>query len=356
MALVRSPKFRRYVFSVTYDGTTTLGFTFQRGQENQINSSGTDLRGVYSVEGRIRKSLSSLLSSEEEFENIQVSSRTDRGVHAIKNTFHVDLNTSKQLWDPKQLVRGMNFHLIRNADYDLKRFMNDDLDRIVPMSIYKTNCGDDVRITNCQLAPEELLPNKHYTEDSDQPSHISWNARFTATSRTYVYRILWLHRSSNTYETVEDYGTPFEVGRSWKIVSEGFDIQKMKEAAIVMTGTHDFSSFRGKGCYRYNPVTTVESIEVNSIPFIGAYFLLGGPDELKDNNNASLVTIKVIGNAFLYRQVRNMVGCLVALGKGKMTVTQAQECLVARDRAKAPPMAPAHGLYLFDVKHGSFQI
>ena len=356
MALVRSCKFRRYVFAVQYDGSTTLGFTYQKEQENQMNPMGTDLRGVYSVEGRIRIALCNLLSSSQEFENIQVSSRTDRGVHALKNTFHVDLSTSRQLWNPQHLVRGINFHLIRNAKNDIKRYMNDDKERIIPISMYKMNYGDDVRITNCRFAPEDLLPNKHFSQGSDQPLHISWNARFTATSRTYLYRILWIHQPHDGDSVVEDYGSPFEVGRSWKIVSQTLEIDAMRKAATVMTGTHDFSSFRGKGCYRSNPVTSIESIDVRCIPLLSSYFLYGNHEVVGENNNSLLVTVAIKGNAFLYRQVRNMIGCLVMVGKGKMSVDQVKDCINARDRSKAPGMAPAHGLYLANVDHGSFFI
>jgi tRNA pseudouridine38-40 synthase len=51
-----------------------------------------------------------------------------------------------------------------------------------------------------------------------------------------------------------------------------------------------------------------------------------------------------------------MIGCLVMVGKGKMSVHQVKECLDAKDRSKAPGMAPAHGLYLANVEHGSFLI
>lgn len=357
MALVRSCKFRRYVFSVQYDGSTTLGFTYQKEQENQRNQIiGADLRGVYSVEGRIRNAIGNLFSSSQDFENFQVSSRTDRGVHALKNTFHVDLSISKQTWNPQHLVRGINFHLIRNAKNDMKRYMNEDKYHIVPESMYKINYGDDIRITNCSFAPLDLVKNKHYYQGSDQPSHISWNARYTATSRTYLYRILWICQSGEREYMAEDYGSCFEVGRSWKIVSKSFDLDAMRQAADVMMGTHDFSSFRGKGCYRSNPVTTVETIDVRCTPLLSSYFLHETHEAIGKDNNSLLVSVAIKGNAFLYRQVRNMIGCLVMVGKGKMSVHQVKECLDAKDRSKAPGMAPAHGLYLANVEHGSFLI
>jgi len=100
--------FVRYAFAVSYNGGNSLGFTHQ-SQENSLLSDGTDLRGLYSVEGRIRRALSALVGGNDaiissgtsgdstsfnnhgiknplnNFENFQVSSRTDRGVHALKS-------------------------------------------------------------------------------------------------------------------------------------------------------------------------------------------------------------------------------------------------------------------------------
>jgi tRNA pseudouridine38-40 synthase len=69
-----------------------------------------------------------------------------------------------------------------------------------------------------------------------------------------------------------------------------------------------------------------------------------------------LVTIQIVGDAFLYRQVRNMVGCLVQVGQGKLQATQVQDLLESKNRSEAPTMAPAHGLFLVDVRHGEFKI
>lgn len=99
----RQDGFVRYAFAVSYNGGRSLGFTYQGSHENAILSDGTDLRGLYSIEGRIRRALSALVGGttiqshesvhdpynkmiqENNFENIQVSSRTDRGVHALKS-------------------------------------------------------------------------------------------------------------------------------------------------------------------------------------------------------------------------------------------------------------------------------
>ena len=76
-----------------------------------------------------------------------------------------------------------------------------------------------------------------------------------------------------------------------------------------------------------------------------------------DNRNygPQLVTICIVGDSFLYRQVRNMVGCLVEVGKERLGANEIAELIEARQRSQAPSMAPAHGLFLVDVQHGDFQ-
>ena len=388
MALVRQQHgFKRYVFGVCYDGASSLGFSYQGSNENYITSNGTDLRGVHSVEGRIRNALFALVDGRKNdsavssqsngnsansakeidhglnFENFQVSSRTDRSVHALKNTFHLDVRMKdvNLSWEPQKLLRGLNFHLIRNARFETANVLRD-CNGSLPVSLMRAP-ENDVRIISCKPAPLELLPNKHFNErnvsgSSSEPSHISWNARFTATNRTYVYRILAhqiprdLHNEDNVFQT-EEYGFPFEAGRSWRIHSRrSFDIRAMNEAARILTGTHDFTSFRGKGCYRSNPVTSIESILINAAPLLSSLTSL----TTDYDNNAQIITIAVKGNAFLYRQVRNIVGCLAQVGQRKIHPNEVGSILQARDRRKAPQMAPAHGLYLADVEHGDFVI
>ena len=91
----RSSIFTRYAFAVQYHGGNFLGFVYQgRRGENCIvykhNIAQSDLRGIESIEGRIRRALDKLVGCQN-YTNIQVSSRTDRGVHAWRNTFSVDI-------------------------------------------------------------------------------------------------------------------------------------------------------------------------------------------------------------------------------------------------------------------------
>ncbi len=387
MALVREhQRFLRYAFAVQYNGTPFLGFSYQGPKgENCINDMGVDLRGLHTVEGKIRSALNSLVNGgdkvklsealhddlvkESNYENFQVSSRTDRGVHALKNTFHVDIrsrDTTEQPWQTHQLIRGLNYHLRRETTTK----SNYQWTKQQPPPILT---GNEIRILSCKAAPLELIKNKHYDPDGEntdnftqkQPSHISWNARFTALRRTYVYRILShsipnhaIDDDNSEIDLMEEFGIPFEDTRSWRVLhkEKTLNVAAMKEASILLIGLNDYSSFRGRNCSRSSPIVTIENITINSNPIFPDAINRYSYDSSNSDNNAKIVTITVQGDAFLYRQVRNIVGCLVEVGKNKLSVTDVREILEARDRTKAGTMAPAHGLYLANVEHYNLSI
>jgi tRNA pseudouridine38-40 synthase len=187
---------------------------------------------------------------------------------------------------------------------------------------------------------------------------VDWNARFSATQRTYIYRILSFAGIGS------EWGVPFEWDTSWKIRGNGspLDIGAMQKAAHILEGTHDFSSFRGANCQRKVAVVRMDSIRVNSYPY-GPPALWGMDQEglLSLGKGAScvspqLITVSFVGNSFLYRQVRNMVGCLVDVGRKRINPGDVEELLHAKDRTLAPGMAPPQGLFLVDVQHGDFHI
>ena len=382
MSLRRADGFRRYALSVQYHGASFLGFSYQGSNgEDCILPDGTDLRGFRSVEGRIREGLTDFLGCDGErlFENIQVSSRTDRGVHAVKNTFHVDIrhdesytrSSTKEFAD--KLQRGLGYFLTRQRnswDYDRGQIIGKRRRKQAPQHSFlgedwmRLSPAHDVKILSVLPAPD-LMRNHFADHDPSQPAFVDWNARFSATERTYIYRIL------NSYGDHSDYGAPFEWDRSWRIQSQKpLNVEDMQQAASLLQGTHDYSSFRGRNCQRDSPVVTIHSIDIESQPY-GETLLWGGGGGMlglgcKNRNNANttkhgrpavaLVSIKLVGNSFLYRQVRNMVGCLVEVGLGKLKPQEVHDILQARDRSAAPRMSPAHGLFLVDVQHGDFTL
>ena len=114
------------------------------------------------------------------------------------------------------------------------------------------------------------------------------------------------------------------------------DADAMREAAAHLIGEHDFTSFRAAECQAASPVKTMRHIEISRR---GAYW--------RFDFDAS---------AFLHHMVRNIMGCLVAVGSGRQRPDWMAEVLAARDRDAAAPTFPPAGLYFvgpyYDAAHG----
>jgi len=430
MAL-RKGLFSRFAMSLQYHGTSFLGFSRQPHHEDSILPNGIDLRGYRTVEGRLRDALFDLLGrmrtrvqhrqprnsaksrfedgtavsapfdddddggdggDDEEydnynyidndiplFENIQVSSRTDRGVHALHNTLHVDIlnRPDGKVWSPQSLHHGLNFHLSRQGRrtrFDGQSTQNPHWQhhsspRMDSLEFARVSLMNEMRVLNVQEAPP-FMENPYCGQGSSsvsattsQPARVDWNARFSATERTYLYRIL----HSTTCTVDRHWGVPFEWDRSWRI-HKPLNLSAMQEAAAFLHGTHDVSSFRTAGCQRSSPVVTLFEVSLHTQPYGPAGIDITSDKNTKDGTRSGLLhmiphppldsllltTIVLRGDAFVYRQVRNMVGCLVAVGMGQMDAQAVPALLAGRDRRRAPAMAPAHGLFLARVRHGEF--
>jgi tRNA pseudouridine38-40 synthase len=115
------------------------------------------------------------------------------------------------------------------------------------------------------------------------------------------------------------------------------DLHAMRNAAALLSGEHDFSSFRGSGCSAKTPVRTVHTVQISAFDTM---------EFMTASTKGSFVKITVEANAFLRHMVRNIVGTLVEVGKGRMTVDGVRDILASKDRTKAGPTAPSHGLFL----------
>jgi tRNA pseudouridine38-40 synthase len=146
-----------------------------------------------------------------------------------------------------------------------------------------------------------------------------FDARFSATAREYRYRI-----------DIGSWPDPFEAGFVWHRPGE-VAVAPMRAAARSLLGEHDFASF----CRRPQSGGTVRRLERLSIARDG--------DRLE---------ITARANAFLHQMVRALVGTLVAVGDGRLEPVEVAKILAARDRARTPQMAPAHGLTLERVVYG----
>ena len=147
----------------------------------------------------------------------------------------------------------------------------------------------------------------------------SFDARRDGRSRVYEYRIL--NRSTPS---------PFHLNRAWHL-HDFLDVAVMRESIFCLEGEHDFSSFRASGCDAPHPIRTVYRTSLDQA--------------------GEILVFTIEATAFLRHMARNIVGTLVEVGRGERTPRSFAELMEARDRTKAGPTAPPHGLFLIDVKY-----
>lgn len=131
--------------------------------------------------------------------------------------------------------------------------------------------------------------------------------------------------------------SPFERRYRWR-VKTSINFQRMQDAAELFVGQHDFASFQAAGAERLSTVRTIFDCSILR-------------QSRQDNCDGELVAVEIEANGFLYNMVRNIVGSLVEVGSGKRDKEWLQSVFVAKDRSKAGPTAPAHGLCLLRVDY-----
>ena len=194
--------------------------------------------------------------------------RTDSGVHALLQVVHFDTPVQREL---SSWVRGTNRYL-----------------------------PSDVAVQWAREVPKEF------------------HARACARSRRYSYLLLQSPvRPSIEYERV-----------GW--VAKPLDLSAMRQAAQLLQGTHDFTSFRASQCQALSPIKTISHLEISqkSAHAEHAYF-----------------RFDFEANAFLHHMIRNIMGCLVQVGLGEQGPQWIKEVIEARDRKQAAPTFSAQGLY-----------
>jgi len=152
-----------------------------------------------------------------------------------------------------------------------------------------------------------------------QPVDAGFHARFSAVARHYRYLILrrpvrsalWHQRALWTHRSLS--------------------VAPMREAAATLVGRHDFTSFRALACQAKSPVRTLHYLTLVE--------------------RGALLELSVGADGFLHHMVRNLVGVLLAIGRGERPIGWAAELLALRDRARGGVTAPAHGLYLTGVDY-----
>ncbi|MBB6122744.1 tRNA pseudouridine(38-40) synthase TruA [Sphingobium subterraneum] len=201
---------------------------------------------------------------------LHAAGRTDAGVHGLAMRAHGDI--AKDM-TPFRLMEALNAHL-----------------RPAP-----------VAILHCTVMPDD------------------WHARFSCTGRSYVYRI-----------TNRRAPLTFEKGLVWQ-VSQHLDTDAMHEAAQLLVGKHDFTTFRSAHCQSASAVKTLSALDV-----------------VRDSEQ---VAIHARARSFLHHQVRSMVGCLALVGMKRWSVADMGDALEAADRSRLGLNAPPDGLYFVAAEY-----
>ena len=181
---------------------------------------------------------------------------------------------------------------------------------------FKTRSSLDVR--SFLKALNSLLPEDIRVRDVEEVDE-DFHARFSAKRKVYEYRILNGEVPSPLYRHF-----------AW-FVPGRLDVTRMRKAAMKLVGRHDFSSFCSAGSMHKTLVREIYGIHVG--------------------RRRGLVVIRIEANAFLKQMVRNIVGTLVEVGRGKLSPPQFGAVLEARDRRKAGIAAPAKGLFLVEINY-----
>lgn len=146
-----------------------------------------------------------------------------------------------------------------------------------------------------------------------------FNARFSCISRTYFYYLL-----------IDEFNPTF-LNKKIAWYYKELDILKIEQAMNFLVGEKDFSAFRASGCSAHTPIRTILDVNLTQ----------------RDN----ILKFSITANAFLYHMVRNIIGALIYVGNGKLSVNQFKELIDNKARIYAPPTFMPDGLYLAFAKY-----
>lgn len=190
---------------------------------------------------------------------------------------------------------------------------------------FRTN--SPLSVLKIQKALNSLLPKdvsiKKITEADE-----NFHSRYSAKSKTYRYFIL----NSETKSV-------FLRNYAWHIPYR-FNVRLMRKEAKVLLGRHDFKSFCASGSSAKTTVRTIKKIVVKK----AVSFQLSAL-------SSPAIIIEIEANGFLYNMVRNIVGTLIEIGRGRFPEGSLKKILLAKNRKQAGPTAPAQALFLAEVKY-----
>lgn len=201
---------------------------------------------------------------------LHAAGRTDAGVHALAMRAHIDV---KKPFEPFRMMEALNAHL-----------------RPQPIAVIA-----------CETKPPD------------------WHARFSCIGRSYLYRIA-NRRAPLTLER----------NHAWHH-AKPLDETAMHDAAQILVGQHDFTTFRSVHCQARSPVKTLDRLDVARA--------------------GNVVEVRAEARSFLHHQVRSMVGCLAMVGRGQWSESDLKNALEARDRKALGFNAPPDGLYFVSATY-----
>ena len=134
---------------------------------------------------------------------------------------------------------------------------------------------------------------------------------------------------------------PHLKGMSWHI-PKPLNLLAMKKAAKYLVGTHDFMSFRAADATTKTSVRTIYQIRFRKADWVGKVFE-------NSKGGQGLFCIEFVGNGFLKNMIRNIMGTLVDIGRGRIPPEEMKVILKSRDRQQAGMKVPAQGLFLVKV-------
>jgi tRNA pseudouridine38-40 synthase len=201
---------------------------------------------------------------------LHAAGRTDAGVHAEAMAAHLDVEKALTAF---RLMEGINAKL-----------------RPYPIAIL-----------DCVAVAED------------------WHARFSCIGRRYLYRIV--NRRAPL---------ALDKGRAWR-VPQPLDSDAMHDAAQLLVGHHDFTTFRSIHCQSASPIKTLDSLDVRRF--------------------GEEIEIAAAARSFLHHQVRSMAGCLMMVGRGQWSAADLKAALEAKDRTALGFNAPPDGLYFIEARY-----
>lgn len=224
--------------------------------------------GLPTVQAAIEKAMSQFAQHEV---LVFGAGRTDAGVHARGQVIHVDF---EKPWQPYKIMEATN-------------------------GLLKLE-GHPISVISAEEAADDF------------------DARFSAQYRSYKYRII-NRRAPLTVDLERALWVRFPL-----------DVEAMHEAAQVLVGEHDFTTFRSTDCQAKSPIRTLDKLDVNRI-------------------SETEIEIIAEARAFLHNQIRSFAGTLRLVGDGKWSKQDLVDALHAKDRTRCGPVAVPYGLYFMKV-------